>query len=71
MSEKNTYLKFIEITPDHMESQIANEINCTDDEKGRERIKELEEYARKIGNVSMVITMEKPKSFVHTEKNNH
>ena len=36
--DNNTYLKYIEITPDHMESQISDEANFPNNEEGLTKI---------------------------------
>lgn len=53
----DTYLKYIELELDHMESQITNEVNCPDNEDGRERIKQLQKESQEKGRHSLVVTM--------------
>lgn len=67
MSKKNTYLKFIEITPGHMYSEITNEVNCPDNAEGRKRVEALQEESRKNGRVGVILNMDSPDSFVNAE----
>lgn len=62
--DNNTYLKYIEITPDHMESQISDEANFSNNEEGRAKIELMKKESEKKGCVGIVLIMEKPQNMV-------
>lgn len=62
--DNNTYLKYIEITPDHMESQISDEANFPNNEEGRAKIELMKKESEKKGCMGVVLTMDKPKNMV-------
>lgn len=53
-----TYLKYIELAVDDFESQIINEINCSDDAYGRAKVEMLRKDAKLHGRASLVVSMQ-------------
>lgn len=55
---QNTYLKYIELELDDFETQITNEVNCPDNEQGKERIEKLKKEAEEQGNTWLIVKMQ-------------
>lgn len=55
---QKTYLKYIELELDDFETQITNEVNCPDNEQGKERIENLKNDAEKQGRTWLIVKMQ-------------